>query len=60
VVWPPWPTSGIALSCTSSPRNPKTWGAIEEIFRYLDGVENNRERKALWQREICRGKSFPK
>ena len=59
VVWWPWPTTAGAPLRTSSPRNPKTGRTIEEIFRRLDGTENNRERKALWQGEICRGNSFP-
>jgi hypothetical protein len=32
---------------------------IEEIFRNLNRAENNRERKALRQGEICRGKFLP-
>ena len=59
VVWRPWPTTGSAPSRTSSPQNPKTRGAIEEIFHRLHEAENNRKRKALRQGEICRGNSFP-
>ena len=59
VVWRPWPTTASAPLRISSPRNPKTGRFIEEIFRRLYGAENNRERKALRQGEICRGNSFP-
>ena len=59
VVRRPWPTSGVPLRRTSSPRNPKTRRIIEGIFRRLCGTKNNRERKALRQGEICRGNSFP-
>ena len=59
MVWVPWPTSGSPLRHTSSPGNPKTYRIIEGIFRRLCGTENNRERKALRQGEICRGNSFP-
>ena len=55
----PWPTSGAPLLRTLPLRNPKTRGIIEESFRCLCGTENNRERKALRQGEICRGNSFP-
>ena len=55
MVWPPWPTSGDALPRISSPRKPKTRGATRNIFRRRCEAENTRERKALRQREICRG-----
>ena len=58
-VWEPSPTTGSPPSRTSSPRNPKTQGIIEEIFHCLHEAKNNRERKALRQGEICRGNSFP-
>ena len=45
MVWRPWPTTDSPPSRTSSPRNPKTRGAIEEIFCRLHETENNRERK---------------
>ena len=59
VVWPPWPTSSDALTRISSPRKPKTRGATRNIFCRRCEAENTRERKALRQREICRGDSFP-
>ena len=59
MVWPPWPTFGAPPSRTSSPRNPKTWRVIEEIFRRLHEAETTEREKALRQGEICRGNSFP-
>ena len=59
MVWPPWPTSDAPPSRISSPRNPKTRGVIEEIFRCLHEAETTEREKALRQAEICRGNSFP-
>ena len=58
-VWPPWPTSDGDLSHISSPREPKVGGRRRTVFRRRYEAENTRERKALRQREICRGNSFP-
>jgi len=58
-VWCPWPTSGAPPSRTSSPRNPKTRGVREKIFRRLHEAETTEREKALRQGEICRGNSFP-
>ena len=55
----PRPTSAVAPSRTSSSRNPKTRGIIEDRQSRLLEAENTRERKALRQGEICRGNSFP-
>ena len=49
----------IALSCTSSPENPKVRQNIEESHSRLHGAENTREKRALRQAEICRGNSLP-
>ena len=54
----PRPPSAIALSRTSSPENPKVRGIIEDRHSRLCGAENTREKRALRQAEICRGK-FP-
>ena len=58
-VWRPWPTSGAPPSRTSSPRNPKTRGVPEKIFRRLHEAETTEREKALRQGEICRGNSLP-
>ena len=58
-VWCPWPTSGAPPSRTSSPRNPKTRGVREKIFRRLHEAETTEREKALRQGEICRGNSLP-
>ena len=59
MVWPPWPTTPCASSRISSSRKPKTRRATKNIFGHRCEVENTRERKALRQREICRGNPFP-
>ena len=55
----PTTPSAIALSLTSSPENPKVRQIIEESHSRLHGAENTREKRALWQAEICRGNSLP-
>ena len=60
-MWGRGPTtpSAIALSRTSSPKNPKVRGNIEDSHRRLLEAENTREKRALRQAEICRGNSLP-
>src|SRR3954463_11379152 len=53
-VWPPWPTSGSALSPISSPQNPNTRGATTKRFRRLCGAENIERERALQQTDFCR------
>jgi hypothetical protein len=53
-VWCPWPTSGAPPSRTSSPRNPKTRGVREKIFRRLHEAETT-EREKLSGREKSAG-----
>ena len=55
----PTTPSAIALSRTTSPRNPKVGGNIEDSHRRLLEAENTREKRALRQAEICRGNSLP-
>lgn len=55
----PRPPSAISLSRTSSTRNPKVQGRIENRHSRLCGAENTREKRALRQAEICPGNSLP-
>lgn len=55
----PTTPSAIALSRTTSPRNPKVGENIEDSHRRLLEAENTREKRALRQAEICRGNSLP-
>ena len=55
----PGPPLTEIFSHISSPREPKVEGERREVFRRRYEAENTRERKALRQAEICRGKLPP-